>query len=170
MNEFKAIMLMLFTVYREPVNNLLITSYYDFLKSYSLQDIKWAAKKYVEDGNKFFPKPGELIVMLKVAYDEIAKTEAEDEWAEIYENIKRGRYNSENEISEQAIRRIGGWSSMRSMLEEHEPFRRKDFIENYISIATRNEVKESHRLSQLNNTEKLNHEEMQKLSSNVSGS
>lgn len=170
MNEFKAVMIFLFKIYGRDEDNELIYIYYNFLKSYSLQDIKWAAKKYVEDGNKFFPKPGELIVMLKVAYDEIAKTAAEEEWADIYENIKRGRYSSENEISEQAVRRIGGWSAMRNLLEEHEPFRRKDFIENYISIATRNEVKESYRLNQLNNMEKLNHEEMQKLPSNVSGS
>jgi hypothetical protein len=146
-DKFKKLMRVACKIFDKPFDEELCGIYYEFLKKYEFIDIKWAFKQYTESNNAFFPKPGQLLILLRQAYDDIAQCNAASEWATIYHNIKQGQYGSEDAIALEAIRRTGGWESVRMMLTENEHFKRRDFIENYIAIAFQKQSAESHQLA-----------------------
>lgn len=132
--EFSKIMAVLTTTYDRRTSEELLGIYYDILKQFGIEEIKNAVCEHIQT-NKYFPKPSELIALIKPP--ESIEDKANKAWILLLKAIaKHGYYDSvqfEDKIIHTCIRAMGGWMQVSN--REPDTWMHKDFIGFYQSYC-----------------------------------
>lgn len=130
--EFSKVMAVLSTTYEKTTSEELLSIYYDVLKQFPLDDIKSAVGNHIQT-SKFFPKPSEIIALIKPL--ETIEIIADKAWNQLLKAIsKHGYYDSVefvDKVIHSCIRAMGGWL----LISDREPdtWMHKDFVNFYKS-------------------------------------
>ena len=130
---FSKTMAMLAVAYDKEVSKELNSLYFEVLKKYEIDEIKSAIVKHLES-SKFFPKPSEIIELIKPK--ESLCDKAELAWLKLLNAISRhGYYDSvefDDPVIHSCVRAMGGWCSVSDRLQDtwmHKAF--KEFYNSY---------------------------------------
>lgn len=138
----EAFMLVCMTYDKDPSKEL-IGLYFNILKEYPVEQVKTAFELHLKcpDRGTFFPKPADIIA--KITGTQKQKTiniesKAIAAWDEAYAAmLKHGQYQSvklSDPLGMKVITYLGGWSTFCMMKVDDEQWRRKEFINAYMTL------------------------------------
>lgn len=146
---FKSIIATLHEIYDKQLSIEGQKIWWNAFKQYSAEQIATAMQKHIEDPDvgKFAPKPADIIA--KITGTQKQKTintesKAIAAWDEAYAAmIKHGQYRSvklSDPIGMKVIAHLGGWSTFCMMKVDEEQWRRKEFINTYMTLQGSSEL------------------------------
>ena len=120
-----------------------IENYWLFLRGYSLADMELAIVNFCTspEGNRFMPKPGELIAALEGN----ATQQAQQAWTKIINAIRHVGGDAtvifDDPLIHSVLHDMGGWIRLCGMYSKDEPFKQREFESRYVAYR-RNPPKE----------------------------
>jgi hypothetical protein len=120
-----------------------IENYWLFLRGYSIADMELAIVNFCTspEGNRFMPKPGELIAALEGN----ATQQAQQAWTKIINAIRQIGGDAtvvfDDPLIHSVLRDMGGWIRLCGMYSKDEPFKQREFESRYVAYR-RNPPKE----------------------------
>lgn len=132
-----------FKVYQKPPpDRELKRTYFEALKSYSIDDVREALVRHLRDADQgqFIPKPADVIRNI----DGNTNTQAEMAWTKVDKAIRMvGPYRSvafDDPIIHTVITDMGGWILLCGTGEDEYPFKHNEFIKRYRGYSGRGQV------------------------------
>jgi hypothetical protein len=119
----------------------LIEAWHITLEDLTDQEIANGLKKALSSNNRFMISSGEFreLAITGEGHSGI-EAEAREAWNLVVSNLNYYAHPVfKNSVISEAIRNMGGWQSLCSMLTKDIPFREKDFINHYRTYKIRNE-------------------------------
>lgn len=139
LGRFLKLMTLTAAYYRYEVTDAVLALYYDDLREFSLEQVKWALSEHrkVPDQGRFFPKVADLMMLLKGDLD----TRALQAYRVLCVSLAEiGVYQSvmfEDQALHGAVEALGGWVevSRRWGKLDEEPFLKVDFVRLYKGLT-----------------------------------
>jgi hypothetical protein len=124
-------------IHREQLSEARIVAYFEILAKCELDDLRDAFKAHSRSC-KFFPKPSELIELIEGSLED----QAELAWMDVRKVIRGEAQlqvvaHSDPAITPAVYSVFGGWLEAQQVRTDDLPFRRRDFIRCYRTMATR---------------------------------
>lgn len=121
--------------------NNLIEAWHIALIEVDDKQVGYGLKKALERESGFLPSVGEFKQLcLSAPGVSSIEEEAKEQWSLVVKNLNYyANPIFKNSAISEAIRKMGGWKKVCSMLEAEQPFREKDFISLYSVYKRRNE-------------------------------
>lgn len=119
--RFAKAMTALGEIYNKPVTEILVDLYWDALKKYDFQAVGSAFKKYYTgEDSTFFPKPGQLIILIEGGSEDRAIAA----WSTADKQVRQtGPMRSivfDDPVIMATIEQMGGWSSFCASPDEND--------------------------------------------------
>lgn len=112
-----------------------IENYWLFLRHYTLSDIEQAIVNFCisPEGNRFMPKPGELIAALEGN----ATQQAQQAWTKIINAVRQIGGDAtvvfDDPLIHAVLHDMGGWIRLCTMYSKDEPFKQREFESRYVA-------------------------------------
>ncbi len=121
----------------------LIELYWEYFKRFDMSLVAKAFIEYTATDEKceFFPKPGQIIKLITGNEKSENMHDAQEKWAELIENIKRGHHEILDDSVYIAVRQIGGSRAIGMIDEDRLDWKKREFIERYLDILDRKKRK-----------------------------
>ncbi len=137
--KFTALLAELGERYGKFISEQLIDSYWQVLKVFDWEDVKFAFEAHLHNLHygQFFPKPIDIVDFI----EENGKARALSAWVIVARTMQQvGIYQSvvfDDSLIHVVVEEMGGWIKLCAMTNDDLPFRAREFQKRYLGFVTR---------------------------------
>lgn len=144
-NKIGQMIISMAEIYGQNISEIGAMLYLKAIEGYDHETIEMAIGEHIRT-SKWFPKPAELISIIRERHEGKKEARAALAWQKVVDTVRAGKWRegtAGSPLIDRAVRLMGGWNRMGEMLEKEIPFREREFVEKFRVIEESPELIDS---------------------------